>query len=270
MNAAAPISAYFTVDGDQYVPAPPTQGPWGEQLSGVFIGGMLAYAVERDAWDPGLHPVRFTVDLLRPVAMAPLGLRASVVRAGRRLRLVDSEIVQSDTVVARASTLFLRPGDQPPGQVWTTPVEVPPLPQRFPETGLNRGMAFWLYGKDLENPTAGPDFTPWQYVGPKYGWLREMAQLVDGVELTPFIRAAMAGDVSSSLTQFGDAGLYYINPDYTLTLTRLPDGSEIGLTALTHYSHAGIATGVSTLFDRLGPIGNVMATGLAHGGFPSN
>ncbi|MGV0837131.1 thioesterase family protein [Mycolicibacterium thermoresistibile] len=267
MSASAPPAAYFGVDGDQFVPSRLTQGPWGEQLSGTFIGGMLAYAVERDAWDPGFHPTRFTVDLLRPVALAPFRLRTTVVRAGRRLRLVDSEIVQSDTVVARASTLFLRPGEQPPGDVWTTPVAVPPLPTRFPDTGFAGGMAFWIYGEDFENPSAGPDFQPWQYVGPKHGWVRELAQLVDGVALTPFTRAALAGDITSSLTQFSDAGLYYINPDYTLTLTRLPDGTDIGLTAVTHYSHAGIATGVATLFDRHGPIGSALATGLAHGGF---
>lgn len=267
MSTSATRAAYFGIDGDRYIPSPLTKGPWGDQLSGTFIGGLLAHAVERDAWDADFHPTRFTVDLLRPVALAPMRLRTTVVRSGSRLRLVDSEIVQDDTVVSRASTLLLRPGDHPPGKVWSTPVDVPPRPSRFPDTGFAGGMAFWLYGADLDNPTAGPDFTPWQYVGPKHGWVRELNPLIDGVDLTPFTRAALAGDITSSLTQFGDAGLYYINPDYTLTLSRLPDGPDIGLSAVTHYSHAGIATGVATLFDRRGPIGSAMATGLAHGGF---
>ena len=59
----------------------------------------------------------------------------------------------------------------------------------------------------------------------------------------------------------------YINADYTLTLSRLPDGEYIGAAALTHYSNAGVATGTAALFDRLGPIGAGVATGLANPGF---
>ena len=73
-------------------------------------------------------------------------------------------------------------------------------------------------------------------------------------------RAAMAGDVTSSLTHSSTGGLNYINADYTLTLSRLPDGEYIGLAALTHYSHAGVATGTAAIFDRLGPIGSGVAT----------
>ena len=77
----------------------------------------------------------------------------------------------------------------------------------------------------------------------------------------------MAGDVVSSLTHFGPAGLVFINADYTLTLSRLPAGELIGLTALTHYSHAGVATGTATLFDTAGPIGSGIATAVLSPGF---
>ena len=85
--------------------------------------------------------------------------------------------------------------------------------------------------------------------------------------MTPFTRAAMAGNVASSLTHFGSGGLHFINADYTLTLSRLPDGPYIGLAALTHYSHAGVATGVATMFAPVGPIGSAVATGLVNPGF---
>jgi hypothetical protein len=98
-------------------------------------------------------------------------------------------------------------------------------------------------------------------------WLRDLTPLVGGVALTPFVRAAIAGDVASSLTHFGSAGLQFINADYSLTLARLPDGDHIGLTALTHYSHDGVATGAATVFDRNGPIGSATATALANPGF---
>ncbi|MDO3401247.1 hypothetical protein QWI29_14500 [Mycolicibacterium neoaurum] len=91
--------------------------------------------------------------------------------------------------------------------------------------------------------------------------------LVDGQPMTPFAHAAIAGDVVSSLTHFGPDGLLYINADYTLTLSRLPEGPDIGLSALTHYADAGVATGTATLFDRAGPIGSGIATALVSPGF---
>ena len=59
----------------------------------------------------------------------------------------------------------------------------------------------------------------------------------------------MAGDMVSSLTHYGTEGLQFINADYTLTLSRLPEGPYLGLAALTHYSHDGVATGVATIVD---------------------
>jgi hypothetical protein len=57
--------------------------------------------------------------------------------------------------------------------------------------------------------------------------------------------------------------LRYINADYTVTASRLPDGEFIGLAAQSHYGTAGVATGAATLFDRHGPIGTGSALALA-------
>ena len=91
--------------------------------------------------------------------------------------------------------------------------------------------------------------------------------MVHGHPLTPLTRLAFVGDITSSLTHWGTGGLKFINADYTLALSRQPEGPYIGLAALTHYSHAGIATGVATMFDQTGPIGSGMATAIANPGF---
>ena len=102
-------------------------------------------------------------------------------------------------------------------------------------------MLVWAYGTDPESAGRSFDLTQWRHDGPKFVWLRDVTPLVEGVPMTPFTRAAMAGDVASSLTHFGTDGLHYINADYTLTLSRLPEGPDIGLAALTHSSHDGVA-----------------------------
>jgi Acyl-CoA thioesterase C-terminal domain len=87
--------------------------------------------------------------------------------------------------------------------------------------------------------------------------------MVQGHPLTPFTRLAFVGDITSSLTHWGTGGLRYINADYTVTASRLPDGEFIGLAAQSHYGTAGVATGAATLFDRHGPIGTSSALALA-------
>lgn len=259
---------FFTTDGDALVPSPIARGPWGSTISGTYIGGLLGRAVEHSSDDPELQPARLTVDLLRPVALAdPVRVDTSVERDGRRLRLVDATMRQNGLVVARASGLFLRRAEQPADPAWTLPIEMPPPPARPAAVTGDFTMELWAYSANSESSSPSDDLVEWRHGGQKYAWVRDVKPLVDAEPMTPFVRAAMAADVTSSLTHSSASGLNFINADYTLTLSRLPDGEYIGLAALTHYSHAGVATGTATLFDRRGPIGTGVATGLANPGF---
>jgi len=266
LEAPAP-PAYVLRDGDSLIPTWLAQGPWGESLSGHVVGGVLGWALEHAVGDPEFQPARLTVDLLRPTAFEPLEITTAIQRDGRRIRLAEAALAQYGTVVARASALFLRRGEQPAGEVWSAPVAIPPLPDE-PEQIPDAPFFIETYGWGAISADAGG--TDWRHVsGPKYAWVRETRLLIDGEPLTPFIRAAMAGDVTSSLTHWGTKGLQFINADYTLTLSRLPDGPYIGLASLTQHSHAGVATGLATLFDERGPIGSGMAVALANPGFRS-
>ena len=113
-------SAFFIADRDTFVPQPIARGPWGETISGNYVGGILGHVLDRDASDPEFQPARLTVDLFRPAALAPVRVDTTVTRQGRRLRLVDAVMTQSDTVVARASGLFLRRGEQPAAKIWSS------------------------------------------------------------------------------------------------------------------------------------------------------
>lgn len=259
-------SAFFTVDGGAFVPATIARGPWGQTISGNYVGGLLGHVLERDAGDPELQPARLTVDLFRPAALAPVRVSTSVARQGRRLKLVDAVMTQGDNVVARANALFLRRGDQPDDEIWTSPVDMPPVPPMPDPVPSGLSTLVWTYGKD-QPPGPGFGLGAWAHTGPKHIWVRDIRPLVDGAPLTPFTRAAMAGDMVSSLTHYGPGGLQFINADYTLALSRLPQGPYLGLAASTHYSHAGVATGVATVVDQFGPIGSGVANALANPGF---
>jgi hypothetical protein len=249
------------------VPTRLARGPWGPSLSGNYIGGMLGRAVQQEVDDADLQPARLTVDLLRPVALQPLRMHSSVVRNGRRLRLVDAIMTQNDVIVARASALFLRRSEHGENTVWTSPVAMPAIPADPVMLADDVPMLFHSFGRDPVAGSPGVGLREWRHHGQKFAWMRETKSLVDDEPLSPFTRAVMAGDVTSSLTHWGTEGLQFINADYTVTLSRLPEGVYIGMAAMTHYGHAGVATGVATLFDETGPIGSGMATALANPGF---
>jgi hypothetical protein len=77
----------------------------------------------------------------------------------------------------------------------------------------------------------------------------------------------MAADVTAAIANWGSNALQFINVDYTLTLSRLPEGPHIGLAPLTHYSNDGVATGSAVLLDHKGPVGSAVSVSIAHSGF---
>ncbi|BBZ70274.1 hypothetical protein MPRS_13670 [Mycobacterium paraseoulense] len=238
------------------------RGGWGPSLSGHVVGGLLGWAVERAVDDPQLLPARLTVDLPAPAALEPIELRTTVHHDRRRLRLVEAVLTQGGSPVARGSALFLRRGAQPEGRVWSPDVQMPPLPV---DDGVHQTLFMRTYGWGAELQNPDPDWV--ESSGPKYTWLHETRSLIDGEPLTAFTRAAMAADITASLANWGTNGLQFINADYTLTLSRLPEGPHIGMASLTHHSHDGVATGSAVLVDRNGPVGSAVSVAIAHSGF---
>ncbi len=261
-DAAIMPEAFFTVDGDSYRPGPMTRGPWGAAMGGQIVGGLLGWGIEQSGLDPQLVPARITVDLLRPALLEPVRIETSVQREGRRIKLVDGALLQNGRTVARASALFLRQGEHPDGEVWTAPVRMPPLPTSSAGFPTDMPFLIWGYGAtQAGNP--GIAAGEWEQAhSQKFAWTRVFRPMVHGYPLTPFTRLAFVGDVTSSLTHWGTGGLRYINADYTVTASRLPDGEYIGLAAQSHFGNAGVATGGAVLFDQHGPLGTSSALAL--------
>ena len=180
---------------------------------------------------------------------------------------------QHGRVVARASALFLRRGPQPEGQVWSGAVAaIPPVPVDAGPLESEAPFGIWTYSANSD--AGSPGMPPLEWEQPdvqKFAWTRIFRPMVAGHPLTPFARAAFAGDIISSLTHWGTAGLRYINADYTVAISRLPEGEYIGLAAQTYYGNDGVGTGSATLFDSTGPIGTGTALALAQpaGAFPA-
>jgi hypothetical protein len=258
-----PSTPYFTRDESLYLPTKIARGGWGPSISGHVIGGLLGWAVEHAVDDPQLQPARLTVDLPAPTALEPLEVHTRVQHDRRRLRLVEGVAIQGGNTVARASALFLRRGPQPDGHVWSQPVQMPQLPLEHDGANPSLFMRTYGWGAGIQNPD--PEWA--NTSGPKYTWLQETRSLIDGEPLSAFTRAAMAADVTAAIANWGTHALQFINADYTLALSRLPEGPHIGLASLTHYSNDGVATGSAVLVDHLGPVGSAVSVSIAHSGF---
>ncbi|SFP80546.1 acyl-CoA thioesterase domain-containing protein [Amycolatopsis rubida] len=254
--------AFFTAepgpDGELLHPLPEARASWGggAQLRGMATSGALARAAERAA-GPGLfRPARWTVDLLRPARYAPAATRTEIVRRGRRLCLVEATLWQGETLVGKGSGLFLAAGSPSAGRVWAPDgFPAPPPFDVFPETEEPR-----VFHSEGVGWTGSPE--PHQNASRKTIWVFPQ-DIVRGERPTPFQHAATAADLVNLVTNWGEAGLEFINADLTLTLGRVPASDlELGLAADHRVEHDGIAVTTATVFDRAGPLGTVSGTAL--------
>ncbi|MFC4605391.1 thioesterase family protein [Rhodococcus kronopolitis] len=252
--------AFFTPTEDGYVPLPFATSRWSpEMVHGAALSGLLARAVENGHGAAGFVPARLTVDLFRPALTRAFTTVTSSVREGRRIRVADAELHQDGEVVARASAVFLRRSEQPPGELWTREHRPSPPPVPAPEGEL---VPPWFGSDDHPDGWSSSMFEH-QGASRKRMWAQHLP-VVAGEEPSPFVRAAMAAEPTSLMTNWGTEGVGFINVDMTLVLARLPEGPEVGLEADDHISADGVAVGTATLFDRGGPIGTCVVSALAN------
>ena len=152
-------------------------------------------AVERAVDDPELKPARLTVDLLARTALEPIEVHTHVHDDRRRLRLVEAG---SSSVVPR------RTGERTVPAAWPTTrgLRVGTVSGDAAAThrGRRRTVAFhadlrWGAGLRIRSEWAKTS-------GPKYTWLHETRSLIDGEPVSPFIRAAMAADITASIANW--------------------------------------------------------------------
>lgn len=255
-------AAFFRRSGDGYEPLVLAESMWGKgQLHGVAVGGLLARAVEEAVEEAGrseLVPARFHVDLFRPAMSVPTTTQATIVRTSRRLALVDAQVVQDGSPVARATASFLLPTQAPAGKVWsaTDRATLPPL-SVVPESDDPR-VPYFASRCDWSD-----NFGEHQNDGRHTVWHTGVPMVV-GERPTPFQAVASIGDTASMVTNWGTGGVEYINTDYSLALSRPPVSLEIGLRALDHVAHDGVAVGTAEVFDRSGTIGTATVTALGN------
>lgn len=244
------LGPVFHLDGETMVPTELARGPWDPRAQhGGPAAAALARALERCDPVDGLSIMRVVVDLLRPVPLAPLRTQARVARGGKRVQLVEAELLAGEDAVARASAWRQRLADGIAPATEAAPIGAGPDVGREWEPDLST-LGFWAA-------------VEWRFVsgyfsdiGPATGWCRLRTSLFDGEEPTPLQRVLVAADFGNGISGELDFMRYvFINVDLAVHVHRLPRGEWIGLDATTSVAPNGVGLTRGTLHDAEGPIG---------------
>ncbi|MDH5671722.1 MAG: thioesterase family protein [Myxococcales bacterium] len=242
---------FFTREGELFIPQPPCRGPWDpKSLNGRVVVALCGFQLENSHELDNYMPARLTVDMYRLPGFAPIEVRTRIVRDGKRIKVIDAELISEGVSYARATSQWLLRGENPDSKVWSPPNWDAPPPEELPE----RAGAM---GSMQVRPIAGAMGT----LGKKQLWMRETRELVGGVPLSPFMWAAIPADLANPYSNSGDRGLAYINSDVTLYLHRLPVDAWIGMEVVNHQATDGVAIGQVALYDRKGAIGTSSVCG---------
>ncbi|TXI63065.1 acyl-CoA thioesterase domain-containing protein [Mycolicibacterium mageritense] len=240
---------------DVFQPTRFAQSHWGEDhLNGPALVGLAAHALESAFGLPEFLPARLTVDLFKAARGVPTTTKVALIRDGRRVRNSECELVQDGVTVARATLVQYRRSSPPRGEEWfSQPSFEPPAdidPDRLTYMGSDAGG--WSRAIADHQNTSRKRF------------INRTITVVRGEANSPFVRAAMAAEGTSLVTNLGSAGVGYINGDLTVALSRLPVDEWIGVQADSHWTAEGLAVGASTLFDHAGAFGTGLVTAVSN------
>jgi hypothetical protein len=249
------LDAFYERDGGAFVPSELTRGPWDPRAQHAGPpSGLLGRAVEA----PGTLVGRITIEVLRPVPLAPLAVASEVVRPGRNVELVEAVLTEAGgdpRPIARALAWRLRIDDG----VAALPDEPPPP---GPDAGSER--PFFPTGQDVGYHTA----MDYRFVagaftepGPARVWMRMRQPLVAGEPVSPLGRVLVAADSGNGVSAALDYARHvFINTELTVHLVREPAGEWVHLDAVTRVGPHGVGLSETILHDETGRLGRAAQT----------
>ncbi|WP_458686723.1 thioesterase family protein [Nocardia tengchongensis] len=260
----AGTAAYYraleaTRDGcERYSATASTVSVWAATMQhGAPPSALLARAVERCAPREGTRVARLTMEILGPIPVGEIEVRAWIERPGKRVELVAAELVApqpdgSGRVVAKAAAWRIATSDT--SQVaHTADAPLPPVPEGagvgWPvPNGWDTG-----YVKSVDIRSVDSDDVT------RRVWAKPRVEVVEGEEISPLVRVFSVADLANGVgAQLDPFQWTFLNTDLTIDLFRLPVGEWIGLAVETSIGPDGVGLCSSVLHDQQGPIGRCL------------
>jgi hypothetical protein len=244
------VTSFYVDEGrGRFASTPATAGPWDASAQhGGPPAALLTRAVE--TLDPDRVVGRLTMELLGPVPVGPLEVRASVVRPGRSVQMVEATAydVQRDRACARATAWLFPAGGEAPDTAGAPP-----------ECGPDRGVT-------VEPPPSWSrgylDAIEWRWVegtiaepGPGVVWMRPRVALVDGEPMSPLQRLMTCVDSASGVSSAVDFERWrFLNTELTVHVLRPPVGDWVCLDATTVLGGGTVGLATATVSDARGVV----------------
>jgi Thioesterase-like superfamily len=280
-------SALYQPTDDGYLATALTIGPWDGRFQHAGPpAALLARAAEQASGIEGGQTVRLTYDIFAPVPVGPVHLTTSVVRAGRRIELVQAVLYGEDRGAVlygedRGAVLYgedrgavLGGEDERPLMrlsAWRMrsdadgPADADPGPHPAPAApGDSRPEVAEFFTQDVAYHRA----LEWRFAtgsfnapGPAAAWTRPSCELVEGEPMTPLQHLLVMTDAASGISATLDwTTASFANVDLTLNLHRPPRGEWLGMDAKTLLGGTGAGQCFAVLYDEDGGIGRSSAS----------
>lgn len=245
--------SFYVKDGPGFVSTELTRGPWSpdHQHAGP-PAALLASFVERSL-PAHMLVARMTVEIVRPIPIAPLKVSLETQRAGRKVQWQAAQLLGPDnTVLARAHALCIR----------TTPLTLPvsgdPVADPVPSPADSAPFQFDFFTGDVGYHTA----MELRLARGEFGlgrvamWLRMRVPLFPDETPSALQRVMAAADSGNGVSMaLSPVKFSFVNPDLTVYLHRPPVGEWVCLDARTIVQEHGVGLADTRLLDELGPIG---------------
>ncbi len=248
-------SSFFTPNGDVWQSTLLTSGPWSPEFQHAGPpSALLARAIEQALpAEMAFMVARMTVEIMKPIPVAPLRVAAQPLRAGRKVQWLAAELSTAEgALLAKASALCIRTADVPvpkPGDPAQDPVRSPLESEPFDMPFFQSEVS---YRTGMELKLARGKFGS----GRISVWMRMRYPLVPAETPSPLQRVMIAADSGNGVSMVLDVRKYvFMNPDLTAYLHRMPGGEWICLDARTIPQANGVGLAEARLLDAQGPIG---------------
>jgi hypothetical protein len=242
------MEAIFRVDGANVVTSPHAAGPWAPNMQhGGAPASLVVWAAERIPAAAPMQVVRITVDLMRPVPVAPLTIETEVLREGRKIQLCAVRLLADGRLTVGATVLKIRRQAQPlPGDIADPPLDVA-APEQSRAESQDSPFSMGMTIRAARGRFGG--------VGPGAIWYRTDRPLIEGSPISQAMRAVVASDFCNASSALDFRKWTFLNADLTVSLAREPVGEWILLDAVSWIGPDGAGLATARLADTKGYFG---------------
>src|SRR5262249_32636349 len=184
------MEAIFRVDGGKVEVGPNAAGPWDPRMQhGSAPAGLAVWAAEAIATPVPMRVARVTVDLMRPVPLAPLTLETEVLREGRKIQLCAVRVRAASVLTVSATVPKVKLQTQGVPRDVGGPAVTLPGPDSSPEDPAQFSNSPFVTGMQLRAARG-----TFGVRGPGAIWYRVKRPFVEGAAVSQAMRAVIAAD----------------------------------------------------------------------------